>query len=191
MERRIIIILIILGLLVGGYFLAKVLFIDPNNQGALSDAGVTPPGTTALPGEYAGATVSSAKYDDVYSSPSEEARNTFPKGNRFFVSTAGGTVEVKNFFNTLVGYYPEMNSVLITKNDRYKLEYYRDDNQFVLTISPLVAQSGVKEVQEEVLSTLGADKTNFCKLKIVFLVEYDEVEIENLGDLPLCASVLK
>lgn len=205
MKKQIVIGLIALAVLVGGYFLITVLMstdskvakpssetsLPPTDTTTIPEVKVPQGEVTVLPGDPGVAGSLQGKYGDAYVVPTEDFKKTFPKGNNFLIFTDSGTVEMNNLFNNLAGYYPEMKSALITQNDRYTLEYFQTDSQFSLTVSPLSVQSDMKQIQEELLATLGVDSANLCKLKINFLVEYDEVEIKDFGTLPLCSSVVK
>lgn len=205
MKRRTTIILIILGVLVGGYFLTKSLLSsspkaeEPSPEAGLSPTDITtlpkpevPPGeTTVLPGNPETINIFWGGYGDAYADPTEDAKKTFPKGNKFTIFTDNGQVDLNNFFNNLAGYYPELEAALITQNNRYTLEYFRTENRFSLTVSPMFVVSDMEDIQADVQTALGVDGTSLCKLKINFLVAYDEVEIEDFGALPLCSSVVK
>ena len=107
------------------------------------------------------------------------------------ISAQGGTIQVSNFFGRAEGYYPEMESLLVVRTQKYQLVFYRATAEFSLTVFPTALDEDILVIQGEIMTTLGIGKGDFCKLKINYLSEYDGGEIEDLGTLPPCASVLK
>lgn len=178
MERRTIIILIILGVVVGGYFLLSSIFSSSN------EPGISPDGVIQTGGDE---NISA----NPYATPSAEAKATFPIGSKFIISSGQGSIETNNFFDQAEGYYPEMESLLITRNQQFQLVFYRATGEFSLTIQPYISAENITEVQENVMNILGVGKTDFCKLKINYLQEFDGGDLADLGTLPLCSSVLK
>lgn len=178
MERRTIIVLIILGLVIGGYFLVR--FVLPNE--VVNPADTTSGGQQAPSGEFSA---------NPYQPAGSEEKANFPQGSKLLVSGRGGSVETNNFFNNAEGYYPEMESLLITRNQKFQLVFYRNSGEFVLTILQDATEEMLPEIYAEIMNILGVGKTDLCKLNISYLREYDGGDLDNMGALPLCSSVLK
>ncbi len=84
-----------------------------------------------------------------------------------------------------------MESLLVVRNQKFQLVFYRDTGEFSLTIFSDVLSGELLSIQEGVMNILGVSRKDFCRLKINYLREFDGGDVEDMGTLPLCSSVLE
>lgn len=179
MNKKTLIILIVLIFMVAGYFIYSI-FISSKDMGAVV-------------GEESSNTTGGSEEGPViwFRTPTEEEKNEFPQGNKLVINGAGGSIEVKNFFQGVEGYWPEKNEVLITSNDKYNLIFDREFGNFDLVLRAGAKENDIPEIETAIMNLLGIGKNEICKLEISYFLEYDVIERIDMGTLPLCSSVLK
>ena len=112
-----------------------------------------------LPSTPLAANESSSPSDNNYS-----ITDQFPKTPTIKIGTSQGTVEVKNFYLTLVD--TEEGSVILKRNDgEYEIAYRRDDSLFRVELwSPSAAVR--QNAEKDLLQILGVGQSDACKLNV-------------------------
>ena len=97
--------------------------------------------------------------------------DTFPKTETISIGTTQGTVEVKNFYKTLID--TEEGSIIMADNENYQISYDRSDSKFYID---LVIASDYRErgnlysqtkAESELLNILGIGQQDACKLNVL------------------------
>ncbi len=110
-------------------------------------------------------TVSSAQTSSTLPSPSYTIADTFPVTNTIEIGTPKGTVQVNNFYKTLVD--TEEGSVIMKESAGYEIFYDRSSSQFYIYLA--TASSSQAQAETDLLNILGVGQSDACKLSVSVL----------------------
>jgi hypothetical protein len=85
-----------------------------------------------------------------------------PIGSTIDIGTSRGIVTVKNFFPAAIEKTDDF--VVITSSDKYDILYFRGASTFLISLSATPITENKLEAERELLSILGIDETQACKL---------------------------
>lgn len=106
--------------------------------------------------------------------------DTFPKTDTITIGTGSGSIEVKNFYKTIVD--TEEGFVILEDNADYEIVYDRSTSQFyIYLITDSAPQS---QAENELLNILGIGQQDVCKLDVLVL----RAGQTNGVDLSFCAN---
>ncbi|OGZ00314.1 MAG: hypothetical protein A3B13_01135 [Candidatus Liptonbacteria bacterium RIFCSPLOWO2_01_FULL_45_15] len=96
-------------------------------------------------------------------SPSYSIADTFPKTETISIGTGNGSIEVKNFYKTLVD--TEEGSIIMADNENYQISYERSTSVFYIHFrNDAVSQS---QAEADLLNVLGISQQDACKLNVL------------------------
>ena len=89
--------------------------------------------------------------------------DTFPKTETISIGTGNGSIEVKNFYKTLVD--TEEGSIIMADNENYQISYERSTSVFYIHFrNDAVSQS---QAEADLLNVLGISQQDACKLNVL------------------------
>lgn len=112
-----------------------------------------------------------------------------PQGDTFMLQAASGTVTVRNFYKTGLGYYPDTDTVMLEKNASYTIWYYRSTSHFDIWFSPGAGTAADEAAAARALEgDLGIDQKSLCMLSAGEVFQVDRGITNETGPLEVCSS---
>ena len=96
-------------------------------------------------------------------SPSYSIADTFPKTETISIGTGNGSIEVKNFYKTLVD--TEEGSIIMADNENYQISYERSTSVFYIDLRTETASQ--PQAEADLLNVLGIGQQDACKLNVL------------------------
>ena len=89
--------------------------------------------------------------------------DTFPKTETISIGTGNGSIEVKNFYKTLVD--TEEGSIIMADNENYQISYERSTSVFYIDLRTETASQ--PQAEADLLNVLGIGQQDACKLNVL------------------------
>ena len=89
--------------------------------------------------------------------------DTFPKTETISIGTGNGSIEVKNFYKTLVD--TEEGSIIMADNENYQISYERSTSVFYIDLRTETASQ--PQAEADLLNILGIGQQDACKLNVL------------------------
>ena len=89
--------------------------------------------------------------------------DTFPKTEAISIGTGNGSIEVKNFYKTLVD--TEEGSIIMADNENYQISYERSNSVFYIYFRN--ADLSQPQAEMDLLDILGISQQDACKLNVL------------------------
>ena len=107
----------------------------------------------------------------IWKALSSQPQPPAPSGPTKTITTPSGSVDVRDFTQNPA--QTTSGTTVIKATDQFKLIYFSTDNSFLITLLSQPLQQARDAAEAELLSNLGIDKGQACKLTVTESVPYD------------------
>jgi len=116
---------------------------------------------------------SRTKQDVVQEAPEEKKNNKYmllpieelSKKDKLSLQTESGTVDIENIYKNPIERLSK-NGIEFVRNENYVMDFYPEDEGFIIALENPDVFSALKKAEEDFLSKLGITKEQACELKV-------------------------